>query len=118
MDMIINILLILGAFAVYTATSSIENTVFSQLEIYFTSRFNKELWATDLADRCRQSVFLALSGKSSHVYATYKRVLERSHQEYSEIAEESERLQIGINYMKDMNKRIETLLKSCSEINL
>ena len=108
----------LVALSIYTASTSIENAVLSQLENYFVSRFNKEIWAVDLADRCRQSVALSLSSRSSQIFVTYKRILERNHQELDEISAESERLRFGIDYMNNMNMKIETLLKSCSGINL
>ena len=108
----------LGAFAIYSTSSSIERGIYAKLENYFTSRFNKDIWAIDIADRCKQSVILSLSARSSQVYITYQRMLDQNRKTLSEISAGSEELTSQINYFKDINSRIEALLKSCSEIKL
>ena len=104
--------------AIYTTSSSIERAVYAKLENYFTSRFNKDIWALDIADRCKQSVVISLSGKSSQVFVTYQRMLERNRRTLSEMSAGSEELTAQINYFKNINRQIEVLLKSCSEIKL
>lgn len=111
-------LLYLGAFAIYTTSSSIERAIYTKLENYFTSRFNKDLWAIDLADRCKQAVMINLTAQSSQVFVTYQRILDRNRQTLSEIISGSEELTSHIDYFKNINRQIETLLKSCSEIKL
>ena len=89
-----------------------------KLENYFLSRFNKEIWAKDIAERCSQSVTTFLSSRSSHIYITYQRMLESNRINLAEIYAESERLNHGLSFLNNMNKRIENLLISCSEIKL
>lgn len=108
----------LGSLALYNASSSIERAIFSKLENHFVSRFNKEIWATDLADRCRQSVIFTLSSRSSKIYVEYQRILNGNRRSLAEIAERSERLSNGMNFITNVNRKIEILLKSCSEIKL
>lgn len=102
----------------YNASSSFERAIFSKLENHFVSRFNKEIWAADLADRCRQSVFFTLSSRSSKIYVEYQRILNGNRQNLAEISDKSELLVEGINFITNINKKIEILLKSCAEIKL
>lgn len=99
-------------------SSSIERSVYMKLENYFTSRFNKEMWAIDVAERCKQSVVIDLSAKSNQVISTHQRILDRNRQNLSETTAGSEELRAQINYFTDINRQIEILLKSCAEIKL
>ena len=86
--------------------------------MYFTSRFNKEIWAADIADRCKQSVVVSLSSKSSQVFVAYQRLLESNRNTLSELIAGSEELTSEIDYFYNINRQIETLLKTCNEIKL
>lgn len=105
-------------FAIYTASSTLELAILSKLENYFAMRFNKEIWAKDLSDRCGEYITLTLSGKSSQVYFTYQKMLESSRNEFSSISAKSVKLNQNIQFLKEVNRKIETLLKTCSEIKL
>lgn len=113
-----NISNFLGIFVIIKASSSIERSVLTKLENYFTSRFNKEIWASDLADRCRQSVCSTLTSRSSQIFVKYQQILENNRQDLAEISEKSELLSVNRDHVNGLNKRIEFLLHSCSKINL
>ncbi len=102
----------------HLASSSVERSIRSRLQSLFAGRFNLEGWAVDLSDRASQAVFVYLSARSSRIVSAYAGEVEKSRRESASLQGSSEQLSDQILFLKDLSRRIETLIGRVQTINL
>lgn len=90
----------------------------TRMDAILASRFNKDVWAAGLAERCQQAVMVRLSAKASRVAANYRQMLEDKRRELHTHSSQLERLNGEMLFLRDTSRRIEGLLGMAAEIQL
>ena len=108
----------LGFYLSHLASSSVERSIRSRLIALFSARFNLEGWAADLSDRASQAVFVYLTARGSRIVSAYAAEVEKSRRESSTLQGQSEQLGDQILFLKDLSRRIESLIGQVQTINL
>lgn len=104
----------LGVYLGHLAASSVEASLRSRLLSLFSGVLNDEL----VGESCRQSVFVYLHARSSTLLTTHLSLLEQSRHQESLLRSKHECLADEILFLKDLSRRIESLLQQSHLINL
>ncbi len=102
----------------HLASSSVEKSIRSRLLALFSSRFNVEGWAVDLSDRASQAVFVYLTARGSRIVSAYTAELEKSRRQTLNFQGQIEQLSDQILFLKDLSRKIESLIGQVQTINL